>query len=182
MHQVYAPIWPLAYALTPLALLWEYACFNVAIVHWWGPAPQMTDELLHRMRGWLGIVCLMRWAVELTGLSMVRPERTPDTAPVLLCVLQLGLLASYFWWTPPSRYYPSLRRLRFDEVTAAIEYSIPYDGVAQHTGTPLVPYECPSLGAGKSGGPSALAASHAKQAALGFELYSTADRVSQRMG
>ena len=47
---VYSPMWPLANILVMPGLLVCYVCFSFAICFWWRPPPQLSDELLHRMR------------------------------------------------------------------------------------------------------------------------------------
>ena len=170
---VYGPIWPLSYLLTPVALVVEYFCFSFAIFYWWGPAPQLTDELLHRMRRWIGVVMCLRWTIEVIGLSKARPERVPEADVFVRVVLNAVLLGAYFI-VPPSRYFPSLRRLRYDEVATD---GVAHDEVPKHRGHALAEYDCPTLGNGRDGGARALAARHDK-AAHGFELFSSSARQS----
>jgi len=138
---VYAPMWPLASLLVPFALLVAYFCFNLAIVYWWSPPPQLSDELLHRMRGWICVVLLLRYAVEAVCDYKARRERDATEAVVRVLV-QVALLGLYMI-VPLERVHTSLARFRYDD---AAPNPSPYETVQDR----LPKYECPAAGPTRS--------------------------------
>ena len=172
---VYQPLWPTAPLLVPLGLLAAYGCFNFAIVFWWRPPPQLSDEMLSRMVYMIGGLMAVRFVVEYMVESKARPELgdTPDAALLAASdaartAVQFGVLGLYFL-LPLERWMPSLRRYRQEELTTD---PTPYDDVAKSTGVALARYECPALGRARTA--AELERAHQTSSlstAMGLELY-----------
>lgn len=172
---VYGIIWPACYLFTPFALLFQYCCFNFAVVFWWRPAPQLTDELMFRMHRGIGVMMLLRYGVELMGYSKADASRNVLGGDIVRVVLNLVLLGLYYADLLPylnERKMPSLRRYRYEETD---EDAVAYEDVPKHSKSPLARYECPTLGSGRRA-PALEKLYH--KADLGLELYTPSPRAT----
>jgi len=62
---IYAPLWPMAYLLTALALLFSYACTKFAVGFWYRKPPMVTEEMMSKLRARLGLLMLLHMIVAL---------------------------------------------------------------------------------------------------------------------
>ena len=168
---IYSPLWPLAHIIVLIGLLITYLCFNFAIIFWWRPPPDLSDELLERFRHWLVLILLLRYLVELVVDSYARPNadvqhygrlRIYPEAWARFCV-QLALIAIYLiipWGWASTKF----GRYRFD---ADAPNASPYNEQKEH----LAKYDCPAVGPKRPA--SDLQRTHEQRRARGLDLRPT---------
>jgi hypothetical protein len=164
---LYQPVWPLVPFLVPVGLLVAYLCFNFAIVFWWRPPPDLSDELLQRLRGWVLAVLIVRFGIELWVDSQARPETKRGALLVVAesaarCAVQVALVLAFC--VCPWGRFTALRRWRHDETATN---SKPYEA-QQDT---LDKYDCPAVGPTRSA--FALEKAHEKRL-VGLDLTTAA--------
>ena len=64
-------MWPLAYPLTALALLFNYACTKCAVAYWYKKPPMVSEEMMTKLRSRLGFLMFLHSLVAFVGSHAV---------------------------------------------------------------------------------------------------------------
>jgi len=70
---VYAPLWPWAYPLTTIALLFNYGCTKVGVAYWYKKPPMVSEELMTKFRSRLGLLMLLHTLVAFLAADAADP-------------------------------------------------------------------------------------------------------------
>jgi len=73
---LYAPLWPLAYLLTAVALGITFLATKYAVSKWYKKPPQISEEMMDKMRARLGFLMLLHTIVAALGANAAYPFQT----------------------------------------------------------------------------------------------------------
>ena len=127
---VYAPIWPPAYALTAVLLLFSYACFRLAIRKWYARPPPLDEALLDEMRAALLVLLIVHVCVQHVVSAYARDAALSSGLARFVVLISLCSLGFFFSIRPRE--------------SATTTDGVPYDKVYARVATPIETYENPA--------------------------------------
>jgi len=126
---IYAPLWPPAFGLTAVLLLFSFCCYRLALRFWYARPPPLDETLMDRMRYALLFLLMVHVLVVHVVSRAASASREYDNSrlAVMLSACLVGLLF--------------ITRGERIEVTNGV----PYDRVdSVFVGTTIERYECPA--------------------------------------
>jgi len=66
---LYAPLWPMAYLVTALALGLSYVATKFAVAKWWAKPPMVSEDMMEKMRARLGALMLLHTLISAMGAN-----------------------------------------------------------------------------------------------------------------
>ena len=127
---IYAPLWPPAYALTAVLLLFSYVCFRVAIRKWFARPRPLDETLLNELRGALLSLLIMHVCVLHAVTAYARDPAMTDGLVRFIVLITLCSLS----------FLLTFRQREFANTTDGV----PYDIMRARVGTPIEQYENPA--------------------------------------
>lgn len=127
---IYAPLWPPAYGLTAVLLLFSYFCYRYAVRHWYARPPPLNETLFDELRlvllGLLMAHIVVLHVVEAYARGASFAHFQMGRFAIMLAVCSLGVVA-----ISPKR-------------TVDKTGGVPYDKVEVQGGTTIERYENPA--------------------------------------